>query len=204
MRRAALAAVAIAALVIAAAAGCRGTPRTPAAAACKDAAARVASALREVRAELSEASLDPTPDVTELCLDDKWTPAVITCFAGASTAKAHRGCADGLSPPQREHARVVQDDLFDRAAAVLRERRRNGGGTGITECDAYVEAVGELEACGKAPRRTVQGMVEALDQSRDAWTQLADSDDEAVRRALALGCAEAAATVQRQLAALGC
>lgn len=189
------------ALAAALVAGCRGRARGPAAASCREAAERIAGGMRQLRPELSEAKVDPTADVARLCTEDRWAPAVVSCFAAASTAAASRRCAGELTVPQRAHARVVQEDVYARAAKVLRERR---GGTGIAECDQALDQLDALVQCDAAPKPTLAQLEASFAPMRARWIEAAESRDPQARRAAVADCLSVVESLRQVSDALGC
>lgn len=184
-------------------AACRGKPRGPATPTCAEAGARVAAGMREVKPVLVEAKLDPTAELVAMCKADRWSPAVVACFGQARAAAEHRRCAAQLDPGQREHARVVQDDLYARAAATVGEAPGPRRSTGIPACDDYVQVLERLATCDQMPKEALASMKEALAAMRSAWAGIDPKDTQTVAAA-ASGCRAAADALHQSARSLGC
>jgi len=184
-------------------AGCRGYAAAPSPPSCGEAGARIAASMRELRPVLAEAKLDATAELTVMCKEDRWSPTVVACFARARIAQDHRRCAQDLDLGQREHARVIQSDLYERAATIARDQRRAKGGTGVPACDAYADAIEQMLACPNIPKDTVVQMHQGLDAMRSAWSRIDLGDPSAIDAALE-SCRIQADAVQQMTKSFGC
>lgn len=194
--------VALVASLALALAACRGGRTSSRAPTCADAAGQIARGMVKIRPDLTTASIDPTAEIVQLCVDDAWEPEAIRCYAGTDEPRALRTCSDRLASDQRLHAREVQELLYRRASEVGFGSPE--GPTGIAACDDYVALTAAFGRCDKIPEHMKAAIAESIEQLRPAWEDLDEDSDPTAREAAELGCAAGAQALLQSMAAMGC
>ena len=194
-------------LLLIALAACSSSPAKPAPAppvpvsdlqrGCAEAAAGIEQGTRSIR----EPGTSIVSAMRGLCLDDRWTPASIECFAKMTEDDLGR-CAGTLGKPPRER---LFDALGgagdDRTAIAIAQARLTELKVGVAECDNFVTVVARALGCEGMP---LDQRAQLGNETADFWSlPTANLPEDAARR-MATVCGESLVFLRKQVADAGC
>lgn len=164
---------------------------------CAEAAAGIEQGTRSIR--------DPGTSVVSpmrgLCLEDRWTPATIECFAKMTEDDLGR-CAGTLAKAPRERLfTTLGGNGDDRTAIAIAQARLTDLKVGVAECDSFVTAVARALGCEQMP---LDQRAQLGNETADFWSLPTTNLPEDAQRRMATVCGESLAFLRKQVADAGC
>ncbi len=170
----------------------RGSSRS-----CADAAAGLERATVGVRPP--EASV--LAPMRQRCLEDRWSGAVIDCFATMKIDDL--GACAALLPerPREQLFSVIGGTSADRGSIAVAVARLSTLKVGVVECDRFIAAVAAVLTCEQMP---IETRVQLGAETADFWSLPRSGLSADMEKRMSRACGESLQALQQQAIAVGC